>query len=87
MYELCTSGGFSGPTRHFASGALINAPRYGVSPRLRLDIVRNDLVAWAWATGRVYVKSDGTPWRPIVHVEDIIEAIRSVAGRAPGPGP
>ena len=45
---------------------------YGVSPRLRLDIVLNDLVAAAYTTGRVYIKSDGTPWRPIVHIRDII---------------
>jgi nucleoside-diphosphate-sugar epimerase len=41
-------------------------------------VVLNDLVAWAYTTGRIYVKSDGTPWRPIVHIEDITEAIRSV---------
>lgn len=44
---------------------------YGVSPRLRFDLVANNLTAWAFTTGRVYLKSDGTPWRPIVHVEDI----------------
>jgi nucleoside-diphosphate-sugar epimerase len=44
---------------------------YGVSPRLRFDLVANNLTAWAYTTGRVYLKSDGTPWRPIVHVEDI----------------
>jgi len=42
---------------------------------LRLDIVLNDLVAWAYTTGRVYIKSDGTPWRPIVHIRDIIAAV------------
>jgi nucleoside-diphosphate-sugar epimerase len=52
-----------------------NATAYGVSPRLRLDIVLNDLVAWAYTTGRVYIKSDGTPWRPIVHIRDIIAAV------------
>ncbi len=51
-----------------------NATAYGVSPRLRLDIVLNNLVAWAHATGRVYLMSDGTPWRPIVHVRDIVAA-------------
>lgn len=51
-----------------------NATAYGVSPRLRLDIVLNDLVATALATGRVYIKSDGTPWRPIVHIRDIVAA-------------
>jgi nucleoside-diphosphate-sugar epimerase len=52
-----------------------NATAYGVSPRLRLDIVLNDLVASAYTTGRVLIKSDGTPWRPIVHIRDIIAAI------------
>jgi len=51
-----------------------NATAYGVSSRLRLDIVLNDLVASAFTTGRVYIKSDGTPWRPIVHIRDIISA-------------
>jgi nucleoside-diphosphate-sugar epimerase len=62
----------------FSPTYLRNATAYGVSPRLRLDVVLNDLVAWAYTTGRVYLKSDGTPWRPIVHVDDIVEAIRSV---------
>jgi nucleoside-diphosphate-sugar epimerase len=43
-----------------------------------LDVVLNDLVAWAYTTGRVYIKSDGTPWRPIVHIRDITAAIISV---------
>ena len=47
---------------------------YGVSPRLRFDLVTNNLTAWAFTTGRVYLKSDGTPWRPIVHIEDISRA-------------
>src|ERR1022692_2396656 len=55
-----------------------NATAYGVSPRLRLDIVLNDLVASALTTGRVYIKSDGTPWRPIVHIRDIIAAALAV---------
>lgn len=44
---------------------------YGMSPRIRFDLVANNLTAWAFTTGEVYLKSDGTPWRPIVHVEDI----------------
>lgn len=64
--------------REFSPTSLRNATAYGVSPRLRLDVVLNDLVAWAFTTGRVYIKSDGTPWRPIVHVEDITQAIISV---------
>ena len=51
-----------------------NATAYGVSPRLRLDIVLNDFVAAAFATGVISIKSDGTPWRPIVHIRDIIGA-------------
>lgn len=47
---------------------------YGMSPRIRFDLVVNNLTAWAMTTGRVYLKSDGTPWRPIVHVEDIARA-------------
>ncbi len=50
------------------------ATAYGVSPRLRFDIVLNNLVAWAMTTGRIYLKSDGSPWRPIVHIEDISRA-------------
>lgn len=53
---------------------LRNATAYGWSPRLRLDIVLNDLVARAVLTREVKVLSDGTPWRPIVHVEDISRA-------------
>jgi nucleoside-diphosphate-sugar epimerase len=50
------------------------ATAYGLSPRLRFDIVLNNLVAWAFTSGKIYLKSDGTPWRPIVHVEDISRA-------------
>ncbi len=53
---------------------LRNATAYGVSPRHRFDLVLNNLVAWACTTGRIYIKSDGTPWRPIVHIEDISRA-------------
>jgi len=62
----------------FSPVFLRNATAYGVSPRLRFDLVLNNLVAWAFATGRVYIKSDGTPWRPIVHVEDISHAVLAV---------
>ena len=58
----------------FSPCFLRNATAYGVSPRLRFDLVLNNLVAWAVTTGRVLIKSDGTPWRPIVHVEDISRA-------------
>ena len=59
----------------FSPTFMRNATAYGVSPRLRLDIVLNDLVASAYASGRVFIKSDGTPWRPIVHIRDIVAAI------------
>jgi nucleoside-diphosphate-sugar epimerase len=62
----------------FSPTCLRNATAYGASPRLRLDVVLNDLVAWAYTTGSVYIKSDGTPWRPIVHIRDITAAILSV---------
>ena len=58
----------------FTPTFLRNATAYGVSPRLRFDLVLNNLVAWAFTTGRVYIKSDGTPWRPIVHIADISRA-------------
>jgi nucleoside-diphosphate-sugar epimerase len=51
-----------------------NATAYGLSPRLRADVVLNNLVCWAHTTGRVRIMSDGTPWRPIVHVHDIARA-------------
>ena len=44
---------------------------YGLSPLIRFDLVINNLTAWALTTGLVYLKSDGTPWRPVVHVADI----------------
>lgn len=54
-----------GPTFLRASTA------YGFSPRIRFDLVINNLTAWAFTTGKVRLKSDGMPWRPVVHVEDI----------------
>lgn len=51
-----------------------NATAYGFSPRIRFDIVLNNLTAWAYTTGQVLLKSDGTPWRPLVHIEDISQA-------------
>ncbi|HEY6644791.1 SDR family oxidoreductase [Povalibacter sp.] len=54
---------------------LRNATAYGPSPRMRFDIVINDLSALAWTTKRIAMISDGSPWRPVVHVEDICEAI------------
>jgi nucleoside-diphosphate-sugar epimerase len=54
---------------------LRNATAYGPSPRMRFDIVINDLSALAWTTKKIAMVSDGSPWRPVVHVEDICEAI------------
>jgi nucleoside-diphosphate-sugar epimerase len=50
---------------------LRNATAYGASPRVRLDVVLNNLAAWGFTTGKVLIMSDGTPWRPLVHVRDI----------------
>ena len=55
---------------------LRNATAYGPSPRMRFDIVLNDLCALAWTRKKIAMISDGSPWRPIVHIEDIIEAMR-----------
>jgi nucleoside-diphosphate-sugar epimerase len=63
---------------NFSPTFLRNATAFGVSPRLRFDLVLNNLVAWAFTTGRVYIKSDGTPWRPIVHIADISRAFIAV---------
>jgi nucleoside-diphosphate-sugar epimerase len=63
---------------HFSPTFLRASTAYGMSPRIRFDLVVNNLTAWAFTTGRVYLKSDGTPWRPIVHVEDIARAYIAV---------
>ncbi|MCB0209172.1 MAG: NAD(P)-dependent oxidoreductase [Anaerolineae bacterium] len=63
---------------NFSPTYLRNATAFGVSPRLRFDLVLNNLVAWAYTTGQVYLKSDGSPWRPIVHIEDISRAFLAV---------
>jgi nucleoside-diphosphate-sugar epimerase len=65
---------------HFSPVYLRNATAYGMSPRLRFDLVLNNLVAHAVTTGKILIKSDGTPWRPIVHIEDIIAAFVAAAG-------
>lgn len=65
-------------TDEFSPTSLRNATAYGVSPRLRLDIVLNNLMAWAVCTGEVVLLSDGSPWRPMVHVEDICRAFIAV---------
>jgi nucleoside-diphosphate-sugar epimerase len=63
---------------NFCVTFLRNATAYGASPRMRFDIVLNDLAALAWTTKRIAMISDGSPWRPIVHIEDISTAVRCV---------
>lgn len=63
----------------FSPVYLRNATAYGLSPRLRFDLVLNNLVAHAVATGRIHIKSDGTPWRPLAHIEDITRAFIAAA--------
>lgn len=68
-------------TDQFSPVFMRNATAYGVSPRMRFDVVVNNLTAWAYTTGSVHMKSDGSPWRPVVHIEDItlacVAALRS----------
>jgi nucleoside-diphosphate-sugar epimerase len=59
---------------HFSPTYLRNATAYGVSPRLRVDLVLNNLTAWAHTTGQVLLKSDGASWRPVAHIADIAQA-------------
>ena len=58
----------------FSPTYLRSATAYGFSPRLRGDLVINNLAGYAFTTGRVLIMSDGTPWRPVVHIEDIARA-------------
>jgi nucleoside-diphosphate-sugar epimerase len=58
----------------FSPVSLRNATVYGASPRLRADLVVNNLVGYAFTTGEVLIKSDGSPWRPLVHVQDVSRA-------------
>lgn len=59
----------------FSPVFLRNATAFGASPRMRFDIVLNNLAGFAWTTKEIKMTSDGTPWRPLVHVEDICQAI------------
>jgi nucleoside-diphosphate-sugar epimerase len=62
----------------FSPTYLRNATAYGASPRLRADIVVNNLVGIAFTTGEIVIQSDGTPWRPLVHIRDISNAFLKV---------
>ncbi len=62
----------------FAPVSMRNATVYGVSPRLRLDIVLNNLAAWSHTTGRIRLLSDGLAWRPLIHVRDVAKATRAL---------
>jgi nucleoside-diphosphate-sugar epimerase len=65
-------------SKQFAPTFMRNATAYGVSPRMRFDIVLNNLAGLAWTTREIRMTSDGTPWRPIVHGLDICQAIIAV---------
>jgi nucleoside-diphosphate-sugar epimerase len=71
LAEMCDDG--------FCVTNLRSATAYGLGPRLRFDLVLNNLVAWAVTTGRIHMKSDGLSWRPIVHIKDIALAFKCVA--------
>lgn len=63
---------------NFSPTFLRNATAYGASPRMRFDIVLNNLAGWAWTTNEIRMSSDGSPWRPLVHGLDIAKAITCV---------
>ena len=62
----------------FAPTFLRNSTVYGVSPRMRFDLVLNNLAGWAFTTGKIVIQSDGTPWRPLVHVRDVSAAFIAI---------
>jgi len=64
--------------KDFSVTFLRNATAYGLSPKLRLDLVVNNLIGWAVTTGKIKIMSDGTPWRPLIHAEDIARAFIAV---------
>jgi nucleoside-diphosphate-sugar epimerase len=63
---------------NFSVTFLRNTTAYGISPKLRLDLVVNNMVGWAVTTGKIRIMSDGTPWRPLIHAEDIARAFIAV---------
>lgn len=62
-------------SKNFSPVILRNATAFGPSPRMRFDLVLNNLAGWAWTTKEIRLESDGTAWRPLIHVADIAEAI------------
>ena len=70
----------------FSPTFLRNATAFGASPRMRFDLVLNNLAGLAWTTGEVAMTSDGSPWRPLVHALDIAQAIWRAVGGAAGIG-
>jgi nucleoside-diphosphate-sugar epimerase len=68
---------------NFCTVSLRNATAYGTSPALRMDLVLNEFVADAYTTGRIVIRSDGTPWRPMVHIEDISHAFLAALNAPP----
>jgi nucleoside-diphosphate-sugar epimerase len=73
-------------TNDFVVTSLRFATACGMSERLRLDLVLNDFVAGAVAAGQITILSDGTPWRPLIHIEDMARAIDWAVGRSPSSG-
>lgn len=69
---------------HFSPVILRNATVYGISPMMRTDLVVNNLAGWAYTTGKMRIMSDGTPWRPLIHIQDICNAFIAVL-KAPRP--
>jgi len=63
---------------NFSVTFLRNATAYGISPKLRVDLVVNNLIGWAITTGEIKIMSDGSPWRPLIHAEDIARAFIAV---------
>jgi nucleoside-diphosphate-sugar epimerase len=71
---LCERGLTAMADSDFTVMCLRNATAFGASPRMRFDVVLNNLAGLAWTTGEIAMDSDGTPWRPLVHVLDICRA-------------
>jgi len=64
--------------KNFSPVFLRNSTAYGLSPMMRFDLVLNNLCGWAYTTGKIKIMSDGTPWRPLVHIEDICRAFIAI---------